>query len=113
MVYNPTQQADSLTQHDSHIYTQVGCGHDGYLLHPSSHLSLAMDLMAEELNTWKIATEKTHSYHTGKEEFVDPPPRVYQSTERIYIYHAWTRKKLVSVKLKNIHTCKVLLFTLL
>jgi hypothetical protein len=40
----------SPTQHSSHIYTQVGCGHDGYLLCLSPHLSLAVDLMAEELN---------------------------------------------------------------
>jgi hypothetical protein len=38
MVCNPTQQAGLPTQHDSHIYTQVGCGHVGYLLYPSPHL---------------------------------------------------------------------------
>jgi hypothetical protein len=39
-------------------------------------------------NAWKSATEKTHSYHMGKEEFVDRTSRVYQSTERIYTYPA-------------------------
>jgi hypothetical protein len=58
-------------------------------------------------------TENTHSYHTGKEEFVDRPTRVHQSIERIYNCPAPTRKKLVNVKLYNIHTCKILLFTLL
>jgi hypothetical protein len=37
-----------ITQHGSHIYTQVGCGHDRYLFHPSPHLSMAVDLVAEE-----------------------------------------------------------------
>jgi hypothetical protein len=35
--------------------------------------------------------EKTHSYHTGKEEFVDRTPQVHQSTERIYTYPILTR----------------------
>jgi hypothetical protein len=48
MVCNPIWQAGSPTQHGSHIYTQVGCGHDGYLLRPSPHLSLAVDLVMEE-----------------------------------------------------------------
>jgi hypothetical protein len=50
-----------------HICMQVGCGHDGYLLRPSPHLSLVVDLVAEEPNVWKIVTEKTHSYQTRKE----------------------------------------------
>jgi hypothetical protein len=37
--------------------------------------------------------EKTHSYHTKKEEFVNRMPQVHQSTERIYTYHARTRKQ--------------------
>jgi hypothetical protein len=49
MVCNPTLEVGSPTQHGSHICTQVGCGHDGYLLH-SPHLSLAVDLVAEEPN---------------------------------------------------------------
>jgi hypothetical protein len=48
MVCNPIRHAASPTQHGSHIYMQVGCGHDGYLLRPSPHLSLAVDLVAEE-----------------------------------------------------------------
>jgi hypothetical protein len=47
---NPTRQASSPTQHGSHIYMQVGYGYIGYLLHPSPHLSLAVDLVAEEPN---------------------------------------------------------------
>jgi hypothetical protein len=47
---NPTLEADSPIQHGSHIYTQVGCGHDGYLLRPSPHLPLVVDLVAEEPN---------------------------------------------------------------
>jgi hypothetical protein len=93
MVCNPTRQTGSPTQHSSHIYTQVGYGHDRYLLHPSPHLSLAVDLVAEESNAWKSATEKTHSYHTKKEEFVDRMSQVHQFTERIYTYPAWTRKQ--------------------
>jgi hypothetical protein len=50
MVCNPTLKADSPTQHGSHICTQVGCGYDVYLLRPSPHLSLVVDLMAEEPN---------------------------------------------------------------
>jgi hypothetical protein len=49
-VCNPTRQAGTPTQHGSHIYTQVGCRYDGYLLRPSLHLSLAVDLVAEEPN---------------------------------------------------------------
>jgi hypothetical protein len=48
MVCNTIQHAGSLTQDGSHIYTQVGCGHDGYLLRHSPHLSLTVDLVAEE-----------------------------------------------------------------
>jgi hypothetical protein len=113
MVCNPTLEADLSTQHGSHICTQVGYRNDGYLLHPSPHLSLVVDLMAEEPNVWKTVTEKTHSYHTGKDEFVDRPTRVHQSIERIYNCPAPIRKKHVSVKLHNIHTCKILLLTLL
>jgi hypothetical protein len=93
MMCNSTRQAGSPTQHDSHIYIQVGCEHVGYLVRTSSHLSLAVDLVAEEPNAWKSATEKTHSYHTGKEEFVNRTPRVHQSTKRIYTHLVWTRKK--------------------
>jgi hypothetical protein len=50
---------------------EVGCVRDGLLLHPFPHPSLAMDLVAEEPNAWKSATDKTHSYHMGKEEFVE------------------------------------------
>jgi hypothetical protein len=58
--------------------------------------------------------EKTHSYHTRKEEFMDQTSRVHQSSERIYTYPAFVRrKKLVSVKLHNIHICEILLLTLL
>jgi hypothetical protein len=92
MVCNPTRQVGLPTQHGSHIYTQMGCGYTRYLLRPSPHLSLAVNLMAEEPNTWKSATEKTHSYHTGKEEFVDQKSWVHQSTERIYTRPTWTRK---------------------
>jgi hypothetical protein len=49
-VCNPTLEADSPTQHGSHICTQVGYGHDGYLLCPSPHLSLVVDFVMEELN---------------------------------------------------------------
>jgi hypothetical protein len=93
MVCNPTRQAGSPTQHGSHIYTQVGCGHNEYLFHPSPHLLLVVDLVTGEPNTWKNAMEKTHSYHTGKEEFMDRMSRVHQSTERIYTDPAWTRKE--------------------
>jgi hypothetical protein len=48
MVCNPIWQVGSPTQHGSHIYTQMSCGHDGYLLGPSPHLSLVMDLVAGE-----------------------------------------------------------------
>jgi hypothetical protein len=47
---NPTLEVDLPTQHGSHICTQVGCGHDGYLFRPSSHLSLVVDLVAVEPN---------------------------------------------------------------
>jgi hypothetical protein len=50
MVCNPTRQVGTLTRHGNHIYTQVGCGHDEYLLRSSPHLSLAVDLVAEEPN---------------------------------------------------------------
>jgi hypothetical protein len=43
-------EADSPTQHGSHICTQVGCRHDGYLLRHSPHLSLVVDLVAGEPN---------------------------------------------------------------
>jgi hypothetical protein len=86
MVCNSTRQAGSLTQYGSHIYTQVGCGHDEYFIHPSPDLSLAVDLVAEEPNGCKSTMEKTHSYHTRKEEFMDRTSRVHQSTERMYTY---------------------------
>jgi hypothetical protein len=92
MVCNPTRQAGPPTQHGSLIYMQVGCGHNGYLLCPSPHLSLVVDFV-EEPNAWKSAIEKTHSNHMGKKEFVDRMSRVHQSTERIYTYQAWTRKE--------------------
>jgi hypothetical protein len=47
---NITLEVDLPTQHGSHICTQVGCGHDGYLLRPSSHLSLVVNLVAVEPN---------------------------------------------------------------
>jgi hypothetical protein len=50
MVCNPTRHAGLPTQYGSHIYMQVGCGHDEYLLRHSPHLSLAMDLVVEEPN---------------------------------------------------------------
>jgi hypothetical protein len=90
---NPIQQAGSPTQQGSHIYMQVGCGHDGYLLHPSSHMSLAVDFVVEEPTSWKSATEKAHSYHTRKEESMDQTSRVHPSIEKIYTYPAWTRKQ--------------------
>jgi hypothetical protein len=83
---------DLTTQHGSHIYTQVGCRHERYLLRPS-HLLLVVNLVAEESNVWKTVTEKTNFYHTGKEEFVDRPTQIHQSTERIYNCTAPTRKK--------------------
>jgi hypothetical protein len=95
---------DSPTQHGRH---------NEYMLRPSPHLSSVVDLVVEEPNVSETVTEKTHSYHTGKEEFVDRPTRIHQSTERIYNCTAPTRKKLVTVKLHNIHTCKILLLTLL
>jgi hypothetical protein len=49
-VCNLTRQVGTPTQHGNHIYKQVGCGHDGYLLHPSPHLLLTVDLMSEEPN---------------------------------------------------------------
>jgi hypothetical protein len=51
MVCDPTRQTGSPTQYGSHIYMQVIYGHDRYLLRPSPHLSLTMDLLAEELNS--------------------------------------------------------------
>jgi hypothetical protein len=92
-VCNPTRQAGSPTQHGSHIYTQVGCGDDEHLLHPSPHLSLAVDLVVEEPNTLKSGVEKTHSYHTGIKGCFYQTPRVNQSTEKIYTYSSWTRKE--------------------
>jgi hypothetical protein len=50
MVCNPTRQSGSPTQHGSHIYMQVGYRHDRYLLHPSPHLSLVVDLVMGEPN---------------------------------------------------------------
>jgi hypothetical protein len=47
---NPTLEPDSPTQNGSHICTQVGCEHDRYLLRLSPHLSLVVDLVAEEPN---------------------------------------------------------------
>jgi hypothetical protein len=93
MVCNPTRQAGSQTQHGSHIYTQVGCGHDRHLLRLSPHMSLMVDLVAEEPNTWKKGTEKTHSYHTEIKGRLYRTLQVYQSAERIYTYPAWTRKE--------------------
>jgi hypothetical protein len=52
-----------------------------------------MDLVPEEPNAWKSATEKTHFYYTGKEEFMYQTSRVHQSTKRIYTYPTWTRKE--------------------
>jgi hypothetical protein len=49
-VCNPTLEVDSSTQHGSRICTHVGYEHDGYLLRPSPHLSLMVDLVAEEPN---------------------------------------------------------------
>jgi hypothetical protein len=37
---------------------EVGCVRDGLLLHPFPHPSLAMDLVAEEPNTWKAQQTK-------------------------------------------------------
>jgi hypothetical protein len=51
MMCNPTLQAGLPTLKGNHIYTQVGCRCDVLLLHLSPHLSLAMDLVAEEPNT--------------------------------------------------------------
>jgi hypothetical protein len=50
IVCNPTRQVGSPTQDGSHIYTQVDCEHDGYLLRPSPRLSLVVDLVTEEPN---------------------------------------------------------------
>jgi hypothetical protein len=100
-VCNPTRQAGSPTKHSCHIYMQTSCGHGRYLLRPSPHLSLVVDLVAEEPNARKTATEKTHSYHTGKEEFMDPMPRFHQSAERIYTYFAWTRKGTCKCQIKQ------------
>jgi hypothetical protein len=112
MVCNSTRQAGSPTQHDSHIYTQVGYDHDGHLLRPSPHMSLVVDLVAEEPNAWKCGTEKTHSCHTGIKWCLYRMPRVHQSTERIYAYPAWTKRKLVSnytiflhAKYYYLHSC--------
>jgi hypothetical protein len=43
IVCNPIRQAGTPTQHGNHIYTQMGCRYDRYLLRPSPHLSLAVD----------------------------------------------------------------------
>jgi hypothetical protein len=43
--------------------------------------------------TLERAQWRTHSYHTGKEEFVDRTSQVHQFTEWIYTYPAWTRKE--------------------
>jgi hypothetical protein len=83
MVCNPTQEVGSPTPNGNHIYTEVGYGCDGLLLRPFPHLSLDVDLVAGEPNAWKSATDKTHSYHAGKEEFVDQTPWVHWSTEKI------------------------------
>jgi hypothetical protein len=50
MVCNPIRQVGTPIRHGNHIYTHVGCRHDGYLLRRSPHLSLAVDLVAEEPN---------------------------------------------------------------
>jgi hypothetical protein len=92
-VCNPTRHAGSPSQHGSHSYMQVGCGHDGHLLRPSLHLSLVVDLVVEEPNAWKSEIEKTHSYHTGIKWCLYQTPRVHQSTERIYTYPALTKKE--------------------
>jgi hypothetical protein len=49
-VCNPTQEVGSPTLNGNHIYTEVGCGRDGLLLHPFCHLSLEGDLVEEEPN---------------------------------------------------------------
>jgi hypothetical protein len=50
MVCNPTREAGSSTLNGNHIYTKVGCRRDGLLLRLFSHLSLVVDLVAEESN---------------------------------------------------------------
>jgi hypothetical protein len=50
MVCNQIREVGSPTPNSNHIYTQVGCGHDGLFLCPFPHRSLAVDLVAEEPN---------------------------------------------------------------
>jgi hypothetical protein len=80
---------------------EVGCVRDGLLLHPFPHPSLAMDLVAEEPNAWKSAIDKTHSYHMGKEEFVEQTPRVHRSIERICTYSAFVREETCNCQIEQ------------
>jgi hypothetical protein len=66
MVCNPIPEVGSPTSNGNYVYMEVGCRRDGLLLHPFPHLALAVDLVAAKPNASKSATDKIHSYHTGK-----------------------------------------------
>jgi hypothetical protein len=66
MVCNPIRQVGAPTQHGSYIYMQVGCEYDGYLLHPSLHLSLAMDLVTEDPHRLKERNGEDSFLQYGK-----------------------------------------------
>jgi hypothetical protein len=102
-VCNPTLEAGSPTPNGNHICTGVGGGLDGLLLRPLTHLSLGGggDSVVEEPTAWKIAMDKTHSFHMGKEEFLNQTPRVHRSTERICTYPAFVRVKTCKCQIKQ------------
>jgi hypothetical protein len=97
MVCNPTREEGSPTPNGNHIYMQVGCRCDRLLLRPFPHLSLVV----EEPNAWKSVTDKTHSYHTGKEELMDQTPQVHRSTQRICNYLAFLREEPCMCQIKQ------------
>jgi hypothetical protein len=49
-VCNPTWEVGSPTPNSKHIYMQMGDERDGLLFRPFPHLSLVVDLVAEEPN---------------------------------------------------------------
>jgi hypothetical protein len=110
-VCNPTLEAGSPTPNGNHICTKVGCGHGSLLLRPFPHLLLEGDSVGEEPNVWKSATDKTHFYHTGKEEFMDQTSRVHWSTKRICTYPAFVRVETCKCQIEQYSYMQTITYT--
>jgi hypothetical protein len=113
MVCNPTQQVGSPTQHGSHIYTQMGCGHNEYLFHPSPHLLLAVDLVTRNPTLERMQWRRHIPIIREKKNLWIECLRSINPLKEFTLILLGQEKKLVRVKLHNIYTCEILLLTLL